>query len=154
MGLRNVLIVTTGLSGTGIVDEVTQNFEAAGVSTVLYDKVESNPKDYNVMDAYSAFVEGQCDGFVSLGGGSAHDTTKGARIVAAHDGRNTNEFQGINASEKLDNPPQIAINTTVGTGSETTPPTSSPTCRRRTPRTSGSASTARPPPRSPSTTPS
>ena len=58
MGLRNVLIVTTGLSGTGIVDEVTQNFEAAGVSTVLYDKVESNPKDYNVMDAYSAFVEG------------------------------------------------------------------------------------------------
>jgi methanol:N,N-dimethyl-4-nitrosoaniline oxidoreductase len=50
-----------------------------------------------------------------------HDCAKGARIVAAHDGRNTNEFQGEAKSEKLENPPQIAINTTVGTGSETTP---------------------------------
>ena len=42
-------------------------------------------------------------------------------MVTAHDGRNTNEFQGTNVSEKLANPPHIAINTTVGTGSETTP---------------------------------
>ena len=87
----------------------------------VYDKVESNPKDYNVMDAYKAFSEGECDGFVSIGGGSSHDTTKGARVVAAHDGRNVNEFQALNASETLDNPAHIAINTTVGTGSETTP---------------------------------
>ena len=87
----------------------------------VYEKVESNPKDYNVMDAYKAFSEGECDGFVSIGGGSSHDTTKGARIVAAHDGRNVNEFQALNASETLDNPAHIAINTTVGTGSETTP---------------------------------
>lgn len=73
------------------------------------------------MDAYKAFVDAQCDGFVSIGGGSSHDTTKGARIVAAHDGRNINEFQGLNKSEKLANPPHIAVNTTIGTGSETTP---------------------------------
>jgi formaldehyde dismutase / methanol dehydrogenase len=121
MGLKHVLIVTSGLRGTGIVDEVQTNFENAGVSVTVYDKVESNPKDYNVMDAYQAFSEAQCDGFVSLGGGSSHDTAKGARIVAAHDGRNVNDFAGLNVSERLDNPPQIAINTTVGTGSETTP---------------------------------
>ena len=121
MGLKHVLFVTTGLRGTGIIDECKKNFENAGVSVTVYDKVESNPKDYNVMDAYKAFSEGECDGFVSIGGGSPHDTTKGARVVAAHDGRNINEFQGLNASEKLDNPAHIAINTTVGTGSETTP---------------------------------
>ena len=121
MGLRHVLIVTTGLRGTGIVDEVKGNFEAAGVAVTVYADVETNPKDYNVMDSYKAFAEGECDGFVSLGGGSAHDCAKGARIVAAHDGRNTNDFQGEAKSEKLENPPQIAINTTVGTGSETTP---------------------------------
>ena len=121
MGLKHVLIVTSGLRGTGIVDEVQTNFENAGVSVTVYDKVESNPKDYNVMDAYQAFSEAKCDGFVSLGGGSSHDTAKGARIVAAHDGRNVNDFAGLNVSERLDNPPQIAINTTVGTGSETTP---------------------------------
>jgi methanol:N,N-dimethyl-4-nitrosoaniline oxidoreductase len=121
MGLQHVLFVTSGLEGTGIIDECKTNFENAGVSVSVYDKVESNPKDYNVMDAYKAFIDGECDGYVSIGGGSSHDTTKGARVVAAHDGRNVNEFQGVNASEKLDNPPHIAINTTVGTGSETTP---------------------------------
>lgn len=121
MGLKHVLFVTSGLRGTGIIEEMKKNFEHAGVSVSIYDKVESNPKDYNVMDAYKAFIDAQCDGFVSIGGGSSHDTTKGARIVAAHDGRNVNEFQGINKSEKLANPPHIAVNTTIGTGSETTP---------------------------------
>ena len=93
MGLQHVLFVTSGLEGTGIIDECKTNFENAGVSVSVYDKVESNPKDYNVMDAYKAFSEGECDGFVSIGGGSSHDTTKGARIVAAHDGRNVNEFR-------------------------------------------------------------
>ncbi|MCA1729733.1 MAG: iron-containing alcohol dehydrogenase, partial [Actinobacteria bacterium] len=53
MGVRHVLFVTSGLSGTGIVDECKTNFENAGVSVSVYDKVESNPKDYNVMDAYN-----------------------------------------------------------------------------------------------------
>ena len=121
MGLKHVLFVTSGLRGTGIIEDQKSRFEAAGVAVTIYDKVESNPKDYNVMDAYQLFSSEKCDGFVSIGGGSSTDATKGARIVAAHDGRNTNEFQGANASEKLANPPHIAINTTVGTGSETTP---------------------------------
>jgi methanol:N,N-dimethyl-4-nitrosoaniline oxidoreductase len=121
MRLKHVLLVTSGLRGTGIVDEVKRNLEDAGVAVTVYDKVESNPKDYNCMDAYKLFTEQQCDGFISVGGGSSHDTAKGARIVAAHDGRNINEFQGLNKSEKLESPPHIAINTTNGTGSETTP---------------------------------
>jgi methanol:N,N-dimethyl-4-nitrosoaniline oxidoreductase len=44
MGLRHVLFVTSGLSGTGIIDECKTNFENAGVSVTVYDKVESNPK--------------------------------------------------------------------------------------------------------------
>ena len=78
MGLRHVLFVTSGLWGTGIIDECKTNFENAGVSVTVYDKVESNPKDYNVMDAYKTFTDAECDGFVSIGGGSSHDCTKGA----------------------------------------------------------------------------
>jgi methanol:N,N-dimethyl-4-nitrosoaniline oxidoreductase len=121
MGLKHVLFVTSGLRGTGIVDDLKGQFEAAGVAVTIYDKVESNPKDYNVMDSYQLYTDEKCDGFVSIGGGSSTDCAKGARVVAAHHGRNTNEFQGTNVSEKLANPPHIAINTTVGTGSETTP---------------------------------
>ncbi len=120
MGLKHVLFVTTGLRGTGIIDEVKGIFEKAGVAVSIYDKVESNPKDYNVMDAYKLYVEDKCDGFVSIGGGSSHDATKGARVVATHDGRNINEFEGRNKSDRVNRPPHIAINTTVGTGAETT----------------------------------
>ena len=121
MGLRHVLFVTSGLEGTGIIDECKTNFENAGVSVTVYDKVESNPKDFNVMDSYQMFVDNECDGFVSIGGGSSHDTAKSAKVVAAHDGRNINEFQGVNAAERLQTPPLISINTTNGTGAETTP---------------------------------
>src|ERR687883_540734 len=121
MGLRHVLFVTSGLEGTGIVDECKTIFENNGVSVTVYDKVESNPKDYNVMDSYQMFVDNECDGFVSIGGGSSHDTAKSAKVVAAHDGRNINEFQGLNQAETLETPPLIAINTTNGTGAETTP---------------------------------
>ena len=54
MGLKHVLFVTSGLRGTGIVDEVRAASRARASPVVVYDKVESNPKDYNVMDAYQA----------------------------------------------------------------------------------------------------
>src|SRR3712207_8891691 len=41
---KHVLFVTTGLRGTGIIDECRTNFENAGVSVSVYDKVETNPK--------------------------------------------------------------------------------------------------------------
>src|SRR5215210_3975454 len=68
MGLQHVLFVTSGLEGTGIIDESTTNFENAGVSVSVYDKVESNPNHYNVMDAYKAFIDDECDGYVAIGG--------------------------------------------------------------------------------------
>ena len=81
--------------------------------------IESNPKDYNCMELADLYKKEKCDSFISVGGGSVTDATKGARIVVAHDGRNINEFDGFNRSENPNNPPHIAINTTAGTGSET-----------------------------------
>ena len=71
------------------------------------------------MDSVTMYQENDCDSFVSIGGGSAHDACKGARISVAHDGRNVNDFEGFNKSENPKNPPHIAVSTTAGTGSET-----------------------------------
>lgn len=120
MGMRRALVVTTGLRGTGFADELLAIFREADVETVLYDQAQSNPKTSNVMAAHQLFTAETCDGFVSLGGGSAHDAAKAARYVAAHDGRAVNEFRGATLDEWLTTPPQIAINTTAGTGAETT----------------------------------
>jgi methanol:N,N-dimethyl-4-nitrosoaniline oxidoreductase len=119
LGFKKSLLMTSGLRGTGIIDDIVGKVKYRGVDVVVYDKVESNPKDYNVMDAYQLYAEEKCDSFISVGGGSTHDACKGARIVAAHDGRNVNEFEGFNKSENPVNPPHIAISTTAGTGSET-----------------------------------
>ncbi|NQY55963.1 MAG: iron-containing alcohol dehydrogenase [Ilumatobacteraceae bacterium] len=118
LGMQRVLLMTTGLRGTGIVDEVKGIIEAAGVSVEVFDKVESNPKDYNVMDAHVAYGDAECDGFISLGGGSSHDCAKATRVVAAHDGRTINDFQGMLELENPILPPHIAVSTTAGTASE------------------------------------
>jgi len=119
LGFTHALLMTSGLRGTGIIEDIVGKIKYQGVGVTVYDKVESNPKDYNVMDAYKLYVQEKCDSFISVGGGSVTDATKGARIVVAHDGRSVNEFEGFNKSERPDNPPHIAINTTAGTGSET-----------------------------------
>ncbi|MGO9752394.1 MAG: NDMA-dependent methanol dehydrogenase [Solirubrobacteraceae bacterium] len=119
LGFKRSLLMTSGLRGTGIIDDIVGKVRYQGIDVVIYDKVESNPKDYNVMDAYQQYADEKCDSFISVGGGSTHDACKGARIVAAHDGRNINEFEGFNKSENPVNPPHIAISTTAGTGSET-----------------------------------
>ncbi|MEI2731726.1 MAG: NDMA-dependent methanol dehydrogenase [Dermatophilaceae bacterium] len=119
LGFRKSLVMSSGLRGTDIVHNLVESLKYHGLEVVLYDKVESNPKDYNSMDAVKLYQENECDSFISIGGGSTHDACKGARISVAHDGRNVNDFEGFNQSENPKNPPHIAISTTAGTGSET-----------------------------------
>ncbi len=119
LGFKRSLIMTSGLRGSGIVQKIADSMKYHGLEVVIYDKVESNPKDYNVMDAVALYQQNECDSFISIGGGSSHDACKGARVSVAHDGRNVNEFEGFNKSENPKNPPHIAVSTTAGTGSET-----------------------------------
>ena len=103
--------------------------KAGGISAEIFDKVTSNPKDYQIMEAYKVFKESGCDGVISIGGGSSHDCGKGVRIVHANDGRHITEFAAfINPPwmEELKKYkpitiPQITVNTTAGTGAESTP---------------------------------
>src|SRR6202163_2563503 len=71
------------------------------------------------MDSGTMSQENGCDSFVSIGGGSAHDACKGARISVAHDGRHVNDFEASNKPKTPKTPPHIAVSTTAGTGSET-----------------------------------
>lgn len=119
LGFKKTLVMTSGLRGSDIVHKIVESLKYHGLEVVLYDKVESNPKDYNVMDSVELYQTNGCDSFVSIGGGSSHDACKGARISVAHDGRSVNEFEGFNKSENPKNPPHIAVSTTAGTGSET-----------------------------------
>ena len=58
LGFRKILVMTTGLRGSDTVHKIVESLKYHGLDVVVYDKVESNPKDYNVMDAV-AHVPGE-----------------------------------------------------------------------------------------------
>jgi alcohol dehydrogenase class IV len=120
VGIKHALLVTTGLKGTGIVDEIKGVLQYAGVEVTVFDKVTSNPKDYEVHEAHKVYKEANCDGLVSVGGGSSHDCAKAVRIVETHNGRSIRDFNGVCDFDIEVNIPHVAITTTCGTGSEAT----------------------------------
>ena len=91
-GIKKALITTTGLKGTGIVDEIKGILSHNSIAHEVYDKVTTNPKDYQIMEAYEVLKETGCDGVVSVGGGSSHDCGKGARVLAANEGKSICDF--------------------------------------------------------------
>jgi methanol:N,N-dimethyl-4-nitrosoaniline oxidoreductase len=128
LSIKKALITTTGLKGTGIVDEINHILTTNGIATEIYDKVTSNTKDNEVMEAYEVFKAAECDGVVSVGGGSSHDCGKGVRAVAANDGKYIGDmsvFLDPPWMEQVRNSkpvtiPQVSVNTTAGTGAEST----------------------------------
>ncbi|MGF7436832.1 iron-containing alcohol dehydrogenase [Lentilactobacillus senioris] len=121
LGMKKPVIVTDkfleGLKD-GAVQQTLASLDAAGVDYVIYNGVEPNPKVRNIKEVKKLYEESGADSIITVGGGSAHDTGKGAGIILTN-GDDITELAGI---ETLNNPlpPLIAVNTTAGTGSELT----------------------------------
>lgn len=118
LGFKNPLIVTSGLKGTGIIEEVLGILKAAGISGEVYSGVTTNPKDHECMAAYKQLMDANCDGLISIGGGSSHDCAKGVRQVHAHDGIDIKEFEGFETYRAPNKLKLLTCNTTSGTASE------------------------------------
>ncbi|MCY9807414.1 iron-containing alcohol dehydrogenase [Lentilactobacillus senioris] len=121
LGMKKPVIVTDkfleGLKD-GAVQQTLASLDEAGVDYVIYNGVEPNPKVRNIQEVKKLYEESGADSIITVGGGSAHDTGKGAGIILTN-GDDITELAGI---ETLNNPlpPLIAVNTTAGTGSELT----------------------------------
>jgi 4-hydroxybutyrate dehydrogenase len=119
LGVRRPLLMSdSGLVKAGAAARVFQEMPA---NSSQYLDTPENPTTAGADAAYAAYRTGSCDSIVSLGGGSVIDT---AKIVAAMAGCGV-----ADATTLLQNPgsinrhvaPLIAIPTTVGTGSESSP---------------------------------
>ncbi|KDE40631.1 Alcohol dehydrogenase [Nitrincola lacisaponensis] len=118
-GFSRALIVTdAGLVSAGLVDEVTQLLQQAGVATCVFADVQPNPTTANVAAGLALLQQQQCDLVISLGGGSPHDCAKGIALVATNGG-DIRDYEGVDKSAKPQLP-LISINTTAGTASEMT----------------------------------
>jgi alcohol dehydrogenase class IV len=120
-GLKKGLIVTdAGLVKAGLVSQLEGYFAEAGIETVVFSDVRSNPTEQNVLDGTKVYKETACDFIVGLGGGSPLDTGKTIKVMATHEGPLEKYDDMKGGSEYIENnmPPYYAIATTAGTGSE------------------------------------
>jgi alcohol dehydrogenase len=117
IGAHKVLVVTdSGVAEAGLLEPVLSSLQSAGITSIVFADVSSNPAAASVENAAAVARDESCDTVVAVGGGSSIDTAKGAAVVAALGGK-VSDYEGW---EKISGQPLpvIAIPTTAGTGSE------------------------------------
>ena len=117
LGITRPLVVTDkGLIASGLVSDVCKQLD----DTRLFDGVQANPTEADVLRGLDLYKNATCDGLIGLGGGSPIDAAKAIRLLSTHPGQlidydfTTGGLTKITANL----PPMIAIPTTAGTGSE------------------------------------
>jgi hypothetical protein len=120
LGAARPLVVTdAGLRAAPIFTSALALLEEAGLAPVPFAEVEPNPLPRHVEAGAAAYRKGGCDAVVGFGGGSALDAAKAVALLARHPGTIADYFE--KAWERVRPelmPPQVAVPTTAGTGSE------------------------------------
>src|SRR5262245_29189201 len=117
LGVARPLVVTDpGLLASGLVETVVAGLE----NVAVFDSVEANPTEANVLQGVERYREAGCDGVVGLGGGSPLDAAKAVRLMVSHPGclADYDLTTGGLARIHAEMPPMAAIPTTAGTGTE------------------------------------
>jgi alcohol dehydrogenase class IV len=118
-GVTRPLVVTdAGLLNTEAFRIATAILGKAGQGQTwfLYSGVHPNPVESDVREAAEVYHKSSCDGIVAVGGGSALDVGKAARLLVKRLGFDFTKFYEEPDWSGL--APFIAIPTTAGTGSE------------------------------------
>jgi len=115
---RPLLIADPNLVRLGLSEPVENVLREAGVPYALFTDVVEDPTDTCVNAAATAISQGNHDGAIGFGGGSAIDTAKAAAVVASL----KEPIRALMVPRIVDETamPVLAIPTTAGTGSEVT----------------------------------
>jgi 4-hydroxybutyrate dehydrogenase len=117
---RALVVCDPGVVKAGIAERVKKVLEGAGIPALVFDRVDPNPIEPNVVEGVAAFKAHQADVIVSVGGGSPLDVGKLVALKVTHD-RPLNEYDDATGGDKFitsNIPPIINVPTTAGTGSE------------------------------------
>ena len=112
-------LIVTGRSSakkSGLYDRVKDSLRAAGIDSVLFDKVQQNPLTTTAIEGAQFAKASRCDCVVAIGGGSIMDCAKAIAFLAVNDGDINDYIFGKTVSDRA--LPLILIPTTCGTGSE------------------------------------
>ena len=104
----------------GVIANVTDILDEAGLSYAIYSDIKPNPTIENVVDGVAAFKAAGADYLIAIGGGSPMDTSKAIGIII-----NNPEFADVRSLEGVAPTKNhavftIAVPTTAGTAAEVT----------------------------------
>ena len=82
LNAANVLLITDkGVMRSGLLERITSPLEGHNLKWKVFDRVEANPKDYNVQEGTEIANRFGPDCLVALGGGSPIDCAKAIAVV-------------------------------------------------------------------------
>ena len=114
-----VMVVTGPTVGKKLAPKILTELDRAGISYTLFAEVEANPSVNTVNRIQKLYLDGGCQGFIAIGGGSPMDAAKAAAARVVRPKTEVGKMAGLlRVGKKI--PPYIAVPTTAGTGSETT----------------------------------
>ncbi|MBV9558562.1 MAG: iron-containing alcohol dehydrogenase [Pseudolabrys sp.] len=121
-GIQRPLLVTDGdLAKLPMVTDALARLKSAALGVALYSKVTANPVAANVTDGVKAYRDGNHDGVIAFGGGSALDAGKTVAFMSGQS-RPLWDFEDVGdnylRADVKSIAPSIAVPTTAGTGSE------------------------------------
>lgn len=119
LGLARPLVVTDKfLVGTGAVDRMVAQLEAAGLHPAVFAETVPDPTTASLEAGVAAVAEHDADCVIGFGGGSPMDTAKALGLLARQGGHMRDyKVPRDNIGPAL---PVIAVPTTAGSGSEAT----------------------------------
>ena len=119
LGVRRPLLMSDrGLERAGVVASATQSLPQG---SAVYLDVPENPTLAGADACFAAYRDAGCDGVVALGGGSVLDTAKFVAALGGGGPACAADMQGKPDAIGTRVAPLVAIPTTVGTGSESSP---------------------------------
>jgi 4-hydroxybutyrate dehydrogenase len=115
LGIARPLIITD----KGVLEIAERCAALGGGSASIFDGTTFNPSEDAVLEGLQAYRDNDCDGIISVGGGSAIDLAKAVGVMATHPGElwdYTVKSGGVDCMGPT--VPTIAVPTAAGTGAE------------------------------------
>jgi len=117
LGQKALIVTYPDIRRIGLLDEVLEDLKDKGVNTVIFEKVEANPRSSTVDEGAEVARSEKVDLIIGLGGGSAIDTAKGIALASSST-KTIWSYAGIGGEISGTVPPIIQAPTMAGTGAE------------------------------------
>jgi len=117
VGLARPLLVTDpGLAGLAVVKRTLGQLEQAGLPVAVFSDIRTNPTLAQAARGLEAYRDGDHDGIIAFGGGSALDAAKALLLMAGQEHPVEAFLCGREPPPVRRLPPLVAVPTTAGSG--------------------------------------